>query len=133
MAQALHEITGLPIRCIDYGPLVHAFVVTENNEAIDIHGVHPWDEYIALLVAQRALPSHANAGVVQQLEMPDEPPISWRDMGYKKPTRSAISKAKDVVARHPNLRAVANGTWTHHTDAQCADDLQESYARHRPG
>lgn len=106
MAQALHELTGHPVRHIDYGNLVHAFVVTPENEVIDIHGKHTWSAFLKLLVKEGGLPGHANEAVVTHDPIPEPPSLLWLERGYSRPSAYAIERAKKVAKSHPNLIGV---------------------------
>jgi hypothetical protein len=108
MAEALGRITGLPVRCIDFGNCVHAFVVTPENEVIDIHGLTHWADFLAFLISEGCLPKHAaEPGIVEHKALADcEDSILWRDRGYKKPSESAISRARATAIKHPNLADV---------------------------
>lgn len=104
MSAALHRLTAHPERCIDYGMCTHAFVVTESQYVLDIHGEHSWDDFLGLLVKEGVLPAEAVAlGKVKHLPIPGEESINWRHRGYKPPSETAINKAISVAKRHPNL------------------------------
>lgn len=108
MAEALHRLTGFPVRCIDFGGFVHAFVVSPQDEVIDIHGKMPWNDFLSFLVDNNALPAHAVDGnqVVHETIPKPGADLFWIDRGYKPPSASAITKALAVARKHPNLSGV---------------------------
>lgn len=104
MAEALHRLTGFPVRCIDFGSFTHAFVLSPEADVIDIHGRQPWEGFLTFLVKTGALPARAvEEGLVQATEIPNPPTILWRHGGYKPPSETAIRQAVSVARRHPNL------------------------------
>lgn len=105
LAEALHRITGLPVRCIDFGNCTHAFVVTPANEVLDIHGRTPWADFLTFLVSEKCLPAHAvESGLVQHQPLVElEDSILWRDRGYRRPSETAVRRARAVALKHPNL------------------------------
>lgn len=104
MAEALHQLTGHPIKCIDYGAFTHAFVLTPRNEVLDIHGLMPWNSFLQFLADQGCIPAHAaSPSVIQPIDIPDPPPIFWRHLGYTKPSKSKIAAAIKVAIDDPNL------------------------------
>jgi len=105
LAEALRRITGFPVRCIDFGSCVHAFVVSPANEVLDIHGLTPWVQFLDFLVAERCLPPHAvEQGLVQHHAIAElEDSLLWREQGYKRPSETAVRRARAVALKHPNL------------------------------
>lgn len=105
MAEALHRLTGFPIRYIDFGGLAHAFVLSPEGDVLDIHGRMTWPAFLTFLVTTGQVP----AEVVHRVEHHAyaaaelENSIYWRHRGFKPPSRSAIQKAVTVAQRHPNL------------------------------
>lgn len=107
MAEALHRLTGFPIRCIDFGRCTHAFVVSPDNEVMDIHGVMHWNTFLAFMVAEGVLPAYAVADdLIQAQDVPNPPPTLWLHMGYKVPSETAVKDAIAVVRTHPALASV---------------------------
>lgn len=111
LALALGELLSLEPRIIDFGSCVHAFVLTENQEVIDIHGKHSWDAFLQMLIAEKVLPPHACApGMVTADPMParGREPILWRHLGYRHPSKAAVAEASRVAMSHPNLALLVN-------------------------
>lgn len=104
MAEALHRLTGFPVRCIDFGNCTHAFALSPDLEVLDIHGRQPWNTFLTFMVTEGLLPAHAvDGGLVQAMEIPNPPPILWRHLGYRIPSETAIKQAMAVALVHPNL------------------------------
>lgn len=109
MALALSELTGFPVRCIDYGGCTHAFVQSPAGDVLDIHGKQSWAEFIAFLIRENCLPPHAvHPGIIVPEPLPEagEEPASWRHFGYRPASRAAVIAAKKVARTHPNLFGV---------------------------
>jgi len=108
LAEALHNITGYPKGCIDFGGFVHAFVVSPDDEVLDIHGKMAWPDFLAFLVKEKVLPEHAvREGRIQLEGMPDEATMRvWVHYGYKPPSKTAIRNATRVAKQHPNLAEI---------------------------
>ena len=109
MALAISNLTGHPVRCIDYGSCVHAFVQTPEGDVIDIHGRHTWASFLSFLVDEGCLPRHALApGTVQPFPLPEPSAISiaWRHAGYKHPSAKQVAAAARVATSHPNLGGI---------------------------
>lgn len=106
MAEALHRLTGWPVRCIDFATCVHAFVLSPDNEVLDIHGLTPWPAFLDFLAAEAVLPKEAVAAgrVVHQDVTAAAESGKWRYWGYKPPSETAIRKAMAVARRHPNVK-----------------------------
>lgn len=99
MAEALHRLTGFPVRCIDFAGCTHAFVVSPNNDVLDIHGRMPWNDFLAFMVREGNLPKYAVAdGLVQAEEIPNPPSLLWLHASYKPPALGR--KAQGRFARH---------------------------------
>lgn len=104
MAEALHRLTGFPVRCIDFGSCTHAFVMSPAQEVLDIHGRMPWNEFLEFLVADGTLPAHALVpGCINAQAIPEPVPVLWTHLGYRKPSETAVKNAMTVARRHPNL------------------------------
>lgn len=111
LAQALHRLTGYPVKHIDYGSLVHAFVVAPDGFVIDVHGKKSEQDFLDFLAKERCLPQGmVDQGLVRIEDFPSEIPITWLHFGYKQPSEAAIKKsmpvAKKVSAGERDLLAV---------------------------
>lgn len=107
LAEALRRLTGLPVRCIDHGPFVHAFVQTEQGDVIDIHGRSPWPDFLTLLVATGAIPEVQMDYVRAEPISPEKERI-WNTLarrGYRKPSETAVRQAIRDAKRHPATAA----------------------------
>lgn len=106
MAEALHQLTGFPVRCIDFAGGTHAFVLSPDEEVLDIHGKMAWPKFLEFLVAEQLLPRDAvTAGRVIHRDVSElAQSILWRHAGYKPPSQTAIRQAIAAARNHPNLR-----------------------------
>lgn len=111
MAEALSRLTGYPVRHIQFGSFAHAFVVSPDNEVLDIHGRRHWPEFLDFLVENKAFSQEeVEAGKIAHKSMEGVvDSILWRDWGYKPPSETAIKKAMAIARSHPNLRGEFSG------------------------
>lgn len=104
LAKALHQVTGWDIRYIQWGGFAHAFVLSPDGNALDIHGLMPWETFQLLLIDAAKVPADAIADgrFAHEAFTPELEQNLTLLYGYKAPSKSAIKQALREVRLHPN-------------------------------